>query len=430
METRLPQGKKIKFCLYARKSSERDELQALSIDAQVKEMMEIADRDGLNVVDIRKESHSAKDSGERPVFRSIINDIKLDKIQGILTWAPDRLSRNAGDLGTLVDLMDQKFLIEIRTYSQVFTNSPNDKFLLMILGSQAKLENDNKAINVKRGLKAKCEMGYRPGMTPLGYINDKHAQKGQRKVYLDPVRAPIIKQMFEKVVYEDCSGRDLYIWLKEVGFTSRGGKSVSLSTIYEMLKSTYYYGSFEYPVGSGNWYEVAHESIITKELFEEAQMCLAVAPRSRFGMKEFEFTNLIKCGNCGSGICAEEKFKKLKDGSIKRYVYYHCTRGADRTCKEHSILEEDLIEQLQRVIDEIPLNKLRAQTKLQEEFNRHKMFTEKVLKQDQPEANIPDLDLRSFAKYILREGNRDEKRELLACLRTSLQLKSKTIYIK
>ncbi|QQS44711.1 recombinase family protein [Candidatus Roizmanbacteria bacterium] len=67
----------------------------------------------------------------------------------MLTWHPDRLSRNAGDLGVIVDLMDQGKLKEIRTYSQTFRNTPNDKFLLMILCSQAKLENDNKGINVK-----------------------------------------------------------------------------------------------------------------------------------------------------------------------------------------------------------------------------------------------------------------------------------------
>ena len=105
---------KVKYCLYARKSTESDEKQALSIDSQVKEMLQIADRDGLEIVDIRRESHSAKDSGQRPVFNEILADIRSGRYTGILTWAPDRLSRNAGDLGSLVDLMDQKLLFEIR----------------------------------------------------------------------------------------------------------------------------------------------------------------------------------------------------------------------------------------------------------------------------------------------------------------------------
>ena len=164
---------KIKYCLYARKSTESEERQVLSIDSQIKEMLQVAERDGLEIVEIRRESHSAKNSSERPVFNSIVEDIRLGKFNGIMTWAPDRLSRNAGDLGSLVDLMDQKLLMEIRTFGQRFTNSPNEKFLLMILGSQAKLENDNRGINVRRGLRTRCEMGLRPGIAPTGYLNEK-----------------------------------------------------------------------------------------------------------------------------------------------------------------------------------------------------------------------------------------------------------------
>ena len=112
-----------KYCLYARKSSESEERQVLSVDSQIKEMLQMAERDSLDIIDIRRESHSAKDSGQRPVFNEIIKDIRGGRFNGILTWAPDRLSRNAGDLGALVDLMDQKRLLEIRTYGQRFTNS-------------------------------------------------------------------------------------------------------------------------------------------------------------------------------------------------------------------------------------------------------------------------------------------------------------------
>jgi DNA invertase Pin-like site-specific DNA recombinase len=70
-------------------------------------MQALADKEGLNVVEIRKESHSAKASSQRPIFNGLINDIRSGKFNAILTWAPDRLSRNAGDLGSLVDLIDQ-----------------------------------------------------------------------------------------------------------------------------------------------------------------------------------------------------------------------------------------------------------------------------------------------------------------------------------
>lgn len=142
----------IRYCLYARQSMEAEGQQALSIDSQIKEMTALAEREHLIIAEIKRESHSSKDVGQRAVFNQMMTEIREKKYNGILTWAPDRLSRNAGDLGSVVDLMDQKLLLDIRTYGQRFTNNPNEKFLLMILGSQAKLENDNKAVNVKRGL--------------------------------------------------------------------------------------------------------------------------------------------------------------------------------------------------------------------------------------------------------------------------------------
>ena len=143
----------------------------------VKEMLQLAEREDLEIVETKRESHSVKETDQRPVFNEIIEEIRQGKFTGILTWAPDRISRNAGDLGKIVDLMDAKLLIEIRTFGQRFTNSPSEKFLLMILGSQAKLENDNRGINVKRGLRTKVEMGLWPGVAPLGYLNQKLMDK-------------------------------------------------------------------------------------------------------------------------------------------------------------------------------------------------------------------------------------------------------------
>ncbi len=323
----------VRYLLYCRKSTESDELQALSIDSQEKEMKELAIREGLNIVEVRRESHSAKESGQRPVFQTIVEDIKAGKFNGLVAWDPSRISRNAGDLGMIVDLMDQKLLIDLRTHGQRFTNSQNEKFLLMILCSQAKLENDHKGENVKRGLRAKCERGFRPGVSPIGYIHDKYADKGSKRVLLDPVRSPIIKEMFEKVAYENYSGRDLLTWLnREKNFVTKTGKRISLSMIFLILKDTYYYGEFEYPEGSGKWYKGAYDPIITKELFLKARANVTAPPRRHPGTNEFEFTRLFHCGKCGSGISAEEKFKKLKNGKILRYVYYHCNHSADRYC--------------------------------------------------------------------------------------------------
>lgn len=418
------------YCLYARKSTEQDERQALSIDSQIKEMLELANRDGLNVVEVRRESHSAKDSGQRPVFNSIIADIRSGKFNSVLTWAPDRCSRNAGDLGVLVDLMDQGLLKEIRTHGQRFSNNPNEKFLLMILCSQAKLENDNKSLNVKRGLRAKLELGLWPGTAPTGYFNE-HRTDRKGYLILDHDRGPVIKQIFEKVAEHSWSGRQIHKWLKEIGFKTKNGKHLSLGNIYLILRNSFYSGVVEYPVGSGKWYTGKHTPIISRELFNKVQERLSRNNIVRVS-KEFAFTKLMTCGLCGSGISAEEKYKELKDGTTKTYVYYGCSRAKDLHCKSGYIQEGDLVDQLAKIIDEIDINELGMRTKLEEEIKRAKFLQATVLGVETkiPEQEVGQVDIKKYAKHIIKHGTIMDKRELLGCLKSKLLLSNKVLSLK
>jgi DNA invertase Pin-like site-specific DNA recombinase len=417
---------KMKYVLYARKSSEAEEKQALSIDSQVKEMLQIVERDKLEIVDIRRESHSAKDSGQRPVFKEIVGDIRTGRYNAILVWHPDRLSRNAGDLGSLVDLMDQKRLITIQTYSQQFSNSPSDKFLLMILCSQAKLENDNKSVNVKRGLRTRCDMGLWPAPAPTGYLNEKRIDR-KGYVMIDPERGPVMRKMFEKVALEKWSGKKIYHWLKfDLNFkTPNGNKGLTLSNIYLLLQNDFYYGSFEYPRKSGLWYKGVHEPLITKELFDQVQAQVR-SQVIRVEDKEFAFTKIMQCGLCGSGISADEKFKKQKNGNIHRHVYYGCTKSRDKHCKCGYINEPELIEQLVQLIDTIDLNEIGIKEKIKAEVERVKKF-QRVILGTKEQIEVKNIDIRNYAKYVLKEAPYLEKRELLACLKSPIVLRNKQI---
>lgn len=417
--------------LYARKSTESDEQQALSIDSQVKEMTAIAERLKLNVVAVKRESHSAKASGQRPVFKELLEEINKGIYNGILTWAPDRLSRNAGDLGTVVDLMDEKKLIHIQTFGQTFSNSPNEKFLLMILCSQAKLENDNKSINVKRGLRARVEMGLWPCRPPTGYTKFKRMDQKCESV-IDPIRAPIIKQMFEKIGYDGWSGRKVYQWLKhDIDFKTENNIHLSLGNLYRIFQNHFYYGRFEFPKESGNWYNGAHEPIISKELFDTVQQQISSQTMEmRASQKEFAFTKIMTCGLCGSGITADEKFKKQKNGNIHRYVYYKCTKVKNPHCKCGFLNEDDLINQLQDLIDKIDINEIGIKEKIREEINRHRKFNTNVLGLKDQKINASDIDIRNYAKHALKEGSPVEKREILSCLRGQILLENKMISLK
>lgn len=414
-----PVTTEVRYCLYARKSSEQDERQAMSIDSQIKEMTTMADREGLKVTEIKQESHSAKQSGQRPVFLELIADLRSDKFQGILTWAPDRLSRNAGDLGSLVDLMDSNHLVHIRTFGQSFSNTPNEKFLLMILCSQAKLENDNRGVNVKRGIRAKCEMGWRPCMPPLGYYT-RASTGGPKDVITDEIRAPHIKHMFEMSA-EGKSGRYIRRWLEENKVLTRKNKHISLSMVHKILKASFYYGEFEYPKGSGHWYQGKHEPLVSKELFNKVQEQLKVPQKSKWGAKEFPFRRFLTCANCGAQVVGEEKFKKRVDGGQNRHVYYHCSRNVDISCKEPYVREEVIIEGLIALSDELIFLDT-VELGLQKSIEQ---FTA-MMKSIGSIASNQDVK-RNYIKYVLIEGTDFEKTQLVRNLKCGLMLRNRTI---
>jgi len=417
METKSIQ---LKYCLYARKSSESDERQAMSIDSQLAEMRALATNEGLNVVCELQESHSAKDSGRRPVYNKMLAGIANDEYNAVLTWAPDRLSRNAGDLGSVVDLMDQHKLLHIRTYSQTFTNSPNEKFLLMILCSQAKLENDNKSINVKRGIRTKCEMGWRPGVAPLGYMN--RAFGGVNDIILDPERAPIIKEAFEKAGYERWSGRRLKAWFDEQGFTNRSGKQVSVSQILVILSTPFYYGRFQYPQApDAPWYDGAHEPLISKELFDRVQETRGIN-KGLWGSKTFAFRGLLKCGRCTADITAQDKFKTLKNGDVKRFVYYNCTRRKDPNCAEKYVNEEKLCELMQSFIENHH-EQITITDKLRARVDKHFYTTKTILAHYKIEQKL-DNPFVEYARYVLADGTDSERTVLAANMGPMMQIKN------
>jgi hypothetical protein len=270
-------------------------------------------------------------------------------------------------------------------------------------------------------------MGLKPGAATVGYINERRSDK-KCEVIIDPERASIVKQIFEKVAYEKWSGRKLFHWLKfDLNFKTRNGnKGLALSNIYLILQNPFYYGVFEYPRKSGNFYKGKHEPIITKELFDQVQEQVKNQALRTQEPKEFAFTKMMTCGLCGSGICADEKFKKLKDGSVNRHVYYGCTRSRDKDCKCGYINEIELIQQFEKLIDQVSISEIGMREKIKCEVERIKKFNQSILGIKQ-QIQIKDVDIRDYAKFILKEGSTEEKRELLTCFKSKISLKNKII---
>lgn len=429
----------LKFCLYARKSSESDEKQAMSIKGQLLEMKKLAKRERLNIVAEITESHSAKETGQRPQFNKMIEELNEGKYNGIITWAPDRISRNAGDLGRIVDLMDQGKLLYIQTHSQIFSNNPNEKFLLMILCSQAKLENDNRGINVKRGLRSKCDVGIRPGPAPLGYIN-KLKNNRITSVELDPERAPQIKEMFQKVADQGWSGRTIKQWLDKNEFKTRSGKKLALSRIYGTLKNPFYYGEFKY---GNKWYKGTHEPLVSKYIFDKVQIQLEVLPK-QWNKQVFPFKKLIKCNSCGGSVTAEVKYRRLRSGKINTHIYYHCNRIRDYTCNEPYITEIELIQQLVTQMDNIKIDEELLWYKFKDEIERLDHLKKLIGQSTDAQIKVTPHNssrvdglsqdnivmLKDYILHVLQYGTPEERLKILTGIKSRFTLSDRKILLR
>jgi DNA invertase Pin-like site-specific DNA recombinase len=318
----------------------------LSIESQIREMKRMAESSGLEISEIREESCSAKNPEGRPIFNQILEDIESGKIQRLIVWNVDRLSRNTVDTGRIIHLMDTGKLEEIMTPGQTFRNTPNDKFFLNLLCSQAKLENDNKGVNVKRGLAQKAQNGWCPNMGALGYTHNPMKKKGEKEIINDPDRFDLVKKMWKMVLSKKYSVKETFeLATTKWGLTNKKGGKVAIASFYGMLHNPFYYGWFEFPTGSGNWHQGKHEPMITRSEFEKVQELLSEKGTTRPKSHTFAYTGIIRCDNCGAMVTAENKTKKNLNGNEHHYIYYHCTRRKDKNCTERKVIEEKPLEE-------------------------------------------------------------------------------------
>jgi len=177
---------------YARKSTEQDDRQILSIDAQLRELQEYAANEQLEIVASLREAKTAKEPG-RTEFARMLEIIEKGGAEGILSWHPDRLARNSVDGGRIIHLLDTGKLKGLKFPTFWFEPTPQGKFMLNIAFGQSKYYVDNLAENVKRGMREKVRRGEWTWPAPLGYLNNRE----KRNIEPDPDKASIVRKAFE-----------------------------------------------------------------------------------------------------------------------------------------------------------------------------------------------------------------------------------------
>ena len=327
-----------KFFLYARKSTDEPDRQILSIESQIDELKEFAEREQLEIVETFVESQTAKEPG-RPIFNNMLSLIEKGKASGILAWHPDRLARNSIDGGKIIYLCDLGKIKELKFPTFWFDATPQGKFMLNIAFGQSKYYVDNLSENVKRGLRQKVRRGEQSGQAPTGYVNDKL----NKKIIPDVDRFRLVRKMFEVYATGNYSLKDTRNLLSQKGLVSKNGKVLTVSNTQMILKNPFYYGMFLF---NKELYQGKHEPMITKKLFDQCQAILArnAHPMKR-GINKHIFRGLMKCAECGCGITSEVK---------KGHTYYRCTKKKG-VCTQKYIREELLAEQTNDIIKKVSL---------------------------------------------------------------------------
>jgi DNA invertase Pin-like site-specific DNA recombinase len=339
-----------KFFLYVRKSTDVEDKQVLSIDAQLTELRVFARENNLSVVEEFIEKQSAKVPG-RKVFGQMVARIESGEADGIIAWHPDRLARNSVDGGQLIYLLDIGTLAHLKFPTFWCDSTSQGKFMLSMAFGQSKYYVDSLSENTKRGLRQKVRMGIFPSQAPVGYLNDVRT----KTIIVDKKRAKVVRLAFKKYVAGDMRLEDVSDFLAQSGVLTRTGKRISKTKASFMLANPFYIGLFKY---GGEIHEGRHEPIITTSLFEEAQVMLKQRgqPERKSKNEPQPYCGLIACASCGMMITAENKTKRQLNGNVHHYVYYRCTKKSKSiVCKEMSLRSHVLDQQVSSLIKTVTL---------------------------------------------------------------------------
>ena len=341
-----------KFFLYARKSTDVEDKQVLSIEAQLQELRDYAKQENLDIAQEFVEKQSAKIPG-RLIFNEMIRCIEKGDADSIISWHPDRLARNSVDGGKIIYLLDMGKIMNLKFPTFWCDNTSQGKFMLNMAFGQSKYYTDSLSENTKRGLRQKVRRGEYPGLSPVGYINDSRT----KTIAVDTKSAPVIRQAFEMYANGNQTLDSIGVFLAQNNLLTKHGKKIHRTRSTFILSNPFYYGHFRY---SGEVYEGKHEPIVEKKLWDKVQEVLKQKSRPTYRKKTGAqaYCGLLNCGTCGMMITGEYRVKKQKSGMEHFYTYYHCTKKRrDMKCPEPCIRQEPLDEQISALLQKISMPK-------------------------------------------------------------------------
>lgn len=409
-----------KYFLYARKSTESDERQVQSIEDQLKTMKKIANERWYKIIWEFIESKSAKIPYQREKFNNMIECINNWKVNGIISFHLNRISRNPIDSATIQYMLQNNTLNKVVTYDKEYL--PADSWLIMSLinwmSNQYILD---LVVAVKRWLNSKYEKWIRPSLVPIWYKNDVI----NRTIITDEERVQTVRKMWNLMLTGSYSIQKVIDkannewWLRTVKKKKVWWWPLTKSSWQRIFRNIFYTWYFE-----RNWELVRwiHEPIITIAEYNRVQSLLSKWGKAAPIKKEFSYTWMIDCWVCWCRVTWEIKNKYIKaTWETREYTYYHCTRKRkDMKCSQKSIRIENIEEQIANILKSIEIEpefKEWVFATIKENYNsefesRIKIFenlNNAIISEDKRLKRLTDMYLDSL---INKEGYKNNKQEI------------------
>lgn len=320
----------MRAAIYLRVSTDEQAREGYSISAQRDRLTAYAQSQDWDIVDFYvDEGRSAKDT-DRSELQRMLSDIRVGKIDVVLVYKLDRLTRSVLDLYQLLDEFE-KYNCKFKSMSEVYdTTSAIGRMFITLVGALAQFEREQLGERVKFGMEQMALEGKRPGASvPFGYDDEMNVIEEQ---------ADIVREAFKKYINGYGDNR-LAVWLNSLN-TGRNWTSIGVGY---MLGNPLYAGNLRWNYrGQGETVIVqdAVPAIVDKDIFEQAQRIRKVRSdiHPRQATSPYIFTGRIRCGRCGYHLRGMKSYK----GKVP-YVYYRCYQKINGKCDLPAVAE-DLIE--------------------------------------------------------------------------------------
>ncbi len=335
---------KPKYFLYARKSTEDDDRQVMSIEAQLFELREYARKENLEILAEFQESKSAKSPG-REVFNQMMMRVEAGEVQGVLAWHPDRLARNSMDGGRIIYAVDTSRIQSLRFPTFWFEPTPQGLFMLQVAFGQSKYYSDSLAENIKRGIRQKLRRGEWLNLAPFGYVNNARTHN----IEPHPTNARVVKLAYEAYATGAHTYVSLAQFLADLGVVTRYGTPLAKVSVKKLLTHRVYLGFIKH---GEEWFDGNFEPIISPALFEAVQKVLRSKerPRHRLTGDDFPLFGILVWAECGGMISAQWAVNRWGT----KYRYYRCSKKRGR-CSQPYVREADLADKTKARLQSISL---------------------------------------------------------------------------